>query len=55
MASVMPEHKLTQTGMDSYRVEFEDHLQRPRCIELHDQDFHAMGKQQLGDIVANCC
>jgi hypothetical protein len=55
MASVMPEHKLTQTGMDSYRVEFEDHLQRSRWIELHDQDFHAMGKQQLGDIVANCC
>ena len=55
MASVMPEYRLTQTGTDSYRVEFEDHLQRSRWIELHDQDFHAMGKQQLGDIVANTC
>jgi hypothetical protein len=55
MASVMPEHQLTQTDLDSYRVEFEDPMQRPRWIELHDQDFHAMGKQQLGDIVASPC
>ena len=55
MASVMPEYKLMQTGMDSYRVEFEDQMQRSRWIELHDQDFHAMGKQQLGDIVARPC
>lgn len=55
MASVMPEHRLTQTDLDSYRVEFADQMQRSRWIELHDQDFHAMGKQQLGDIVANPC
>jgi hypothetical protein len=36
-------------------VEFEDQTQRLRWIELHAQDFHAMGKQQLGDIVANPC
>jgi len=46
---------LTQTDLDCYRVEFKDQMQRSRWIELHDQDFHAMGKQQLGDIVANCC
>jgi hypothetical protein len=55
MASVMPEHKLTQTDADRYRVEFKDPKQRSRWIELHAQDFHAMGKQQLGDIVADPC
>ena len=54
MATVMPEHQLTQTAPDSFRVDFVDAAQRPRWIELHDQDFHAMGKKQLGDIVANC-
>jgi hypothetical protein len=55
MASVMPGHRLTQVDADSYRVEFENQTQRPRWIRLHGQDFHAMGKQQLGDIVANPC
>jgi hypothetical protein len=54
MATVMPRHKLTQTAPDSYRVDFADAAQRPRWVELHGQDFHAMGKKQLGDIVANC-
>ena len=54
LASVTPEHKLTQLDQDSYRVDFINTENRARWIELR-QDFHAMGKQQLGAIVANPC
>lgn len=53
LASLTPDHKLTQIRSDSYRIDYVDTENRPRWIEIHDQDFHAMGKQQLGDIVAN--
>jgi hypothetical protein len=53
MATVLPDHKLSQPKLDSYRVDFVDHLQRPKWIQLNGQDFHAMGKQQLGEIVAS--
>jgi len=52
LASLTPEHQLTQLDQDRYRVDFVTADQRPRWIEL-TTDFHAMGKQQLGDIVAN--
>ena len=54
LASLTPEHKLTQLGPDHYRVDFANTENKPRWIELR-QDFHAMGKQQLGAIVANPC
>ena len=53
LASLTPEHQLTQLGIDHYRVNFVTADKRLRCIELTGQDFHAMGKKQLGDIVAN--
>jgi hypothetical protein len=52
LASLTPEHKLTQLDQDRYRVDFTNTENRPRWITL-TQDFHAMGKQQLGAIVAN--
>jgi hypothetical protein len=52
LASLTPEHRLTQLDQDRYRVDFVNTEGRPRWIELR-QDFHAMGKQQLGDIVAS--
>ena len=52
LASLTPEHQLSQLDKDSYRVDFVDTQGRPRWIELR-QDFHAMGKKHLGDIVAN--
>jgi len=52
LASLTPEHKLTQLDQDSYRVDFINTENKPRWIELR-QDFHAMGKQQLGEIVAS--
>lgn len=52
LASLTPEHDLTQLDQDCYRVDFVNTEGQPRWVELR-QDFHAMGKRQLGDIVAN--
>ena len=52
LASLTPEHQLTQLDVDAYRVDFSTPDKKPRWITL-TQDFHAMGKQQLGAIVAN--
>jgi hypothetical protein len=52
LASLIPGHQLTQIEPDRYRVDFFTADQRPRWIEL-TTDFHAMGKQQLGAIVAD--
>jgi hypothetical protein len=54
LASLTPEHKLTQIDQDCYRVDFVNTKNQARWIELR-QDFHAMGKQQLGAIVADPC
>jgi hypothetical protein len=54
LASLTPEHKLTQLDQDCYRVDFVNGENKSRWITL-TQDFHAMGKQQLGAIVANPC
>jgi len=54
LASLTPDHKLTQLEQDRYRVDFVNSENKPRWIELR-QDFHAMGKQALGEIVANPC
>ena len=54
LASLTPEHRLTQIDKDRYRVDFVNTENESRWIELR-QDFHAMGKQQLGAIVANPC
>jgi hypothetical protein len=52
LASLTPDHRLTQLDTDSYRVDFLTPDKKSRWITL-TQDFHAMGKQQLGAIVAN--
>jgi hypothetical protein len=52
LATLTPEQKLTQLDQDRYRVDFVNSEGKPRWIELR-QDFHAMGKKQLGDIVAS--
>jgi hypothetical protein len=55
LATLEPKHKITQTGTDSYQVEYIGATGRPQYIQLHNQDFHALGKQQLGEIIANSC
>lgn len=52
LASVTPAHKLTEISEDKYRVDFLTPDQKSRYITL-SQDFHAMGKKHLGDIVAS--
>jgi hypothetical protein len=52
LASLTPDHKLTQLDQDRYRVDFVNAENKSRWITV-TQDFHAMGKQQLGAIVAN--
>jgi hypothetical protein len=49
-----PEQRLTQLDKDQYRVDFVNTGNKSRWIELR-KDFHAMGKQQLGAIVADPC
>jgi hypothetical protein len=53
LASLTPEHRLTQLNTDEYRIDFVNQTQQPKWIKLKNQDFHAMGKKHLGDIVAN--
>lgn len=50
LATVEPQHRLTQTDQDSFRVDFIKEG-RPRWVDLAGMDFHAMGKSYLGDIV----
>ena len=55
LASLTPEHRLTQLDKDEYRIDFLTREQKSRWLTLRNQDFHAMGKRHLGDIVANPC
>ena len=52
LATVTHDHQLTQLDQDTYRVDFLTQDSKPRWITLN-QDFHAMGKRHLGDIIAN--
>ena len=54
LASLTPEHRLTQLSPDTYRVDFKTSDNKARWVTI-GQDFHAMGKQQLGAIVENPC
>ena len=54
LASVSPDHVLTQIDQDCYRVEFSTPEKKSRYITITG-DFHAMGKKHLGDIIANHC
>lgn len=53
LASLTPDHRLTQLASDEYRVDYINREQKSRWVKLQNQDFHAMGKRQLGEIVAN--
>jgi len=53
LATVTHNQRLTQLAPDQYRVDFVAQDGKPRWIQL-EQDFHAMGKAQLGAIIDNC-
>jgi len=52
LATVTPEHKLSRLALDRYRVDFVNTQGQARWIQLN-QDFHAMCKGQLGEIIAS--
>ena len=52
MSTLTPEHKLSRVSQDQYRVDFVNTQGQARWIQLN-QDFHAMGKGQLGAIIAS--
>ena len=51
--TLTPEHDLQQLDTDYYRVDFVAADQKRYWVDLRGQDFHAMGKKQLGEIVAS--
>lgn len=53
MASVDPIHHLSQVDETTFDVRYLDHDKRLKRVQLHNVDFHAMGKKWLGEIVAN--
>lgn len=53
LASLTPEHTLTKLDTDEYRVDYVNREQKRQWITIKNQDFHAMGKRDLGDIIAN--
>ena len=52
LAAVTPETKLTQLGQDTYKIQYENSEQKQRWITIR-QDFHAMCKRDLGEIVGS--
>jgi len=52
LATVTHNQRLTQVDVDRYRVDFVAQDGKPKWLYL-TQDFHAMGKVQLGDIIDN--
>ena len=51
LASVLPEHELTQIDDDLFEIKYQDQG-KLRRVTL-SMDFHAMGKKHLGDIIAS--
>jgi hypothetical protein len=55
LASLTAGPTLTQTGQDHYKIDYFTADKKHRWINLANQDFHAMGKTQLGALVAGAC
>jgi hypothetical protein len=51
MATVMPEHTVKQKDFDKFEVSYCKN-NRGFYVNLVDQDFHAMNKKQLGELIA---
>lgn len=52
LVTVMPEQRLTQIDQDHYRLTFRRSDNRWSWIDMQRQDFHAMGKQSLMDLIS---
>lgn len=52
LATVMPEHQITQTDVDRYRIDFVRADNRLAWVEVQGIDLHVMGKRSLGTLTA---
>jgi hypothetical protein len=52
LATVTPETKLTQIDQDTYKIQYQNVEEKPRWMTIQ-QDFHAMCKRDLGEIIAS--
>lgn len=52
LVSILPDHQVVQTATDCYRINYTNSQNQSRWIDCCNQDFHAMGKRHLGDLVA---
>lgn len=52
LVSVLPDHEVVELEQDHYRINYTNSQNQKRWVNLREQDFHAMGKRHLGDIVA---
>lgn len=53
LTNIDPGHSLTQLDLDEFRIEYRTSNQKRAWITTKNMDLHAMGKTQLGEIVAN--
>jgi hypothetical protein len=53
LATVVPDHKLECVNDNTFKVCYKTSNGKLRHVTIADQDFHAMGKKHLGDIVAS--
>jgi hypothetical protein len=53
LATLLPGSQLTRLDTDSYRIDFQTPDQQQKYITVTNQDFHVMGKFQLGVMIAN--
>jgi hypothetical protein len=51
LATVMPSCKITNTGMDAYRIDWVDAQKRNRYLDIKAQDLHVMAKKSLEDMI----
>jgi len=52
LISVLPNYEIVEQSQDCYKINYTNSNNQHRWCTLQSQDFHAMGKQHLGDIVA---
>jgi hypothetical protein len=53
LASVVPDHELEYIDPDTFKVSYKTSNSMSKHVTISGQDFHAMGKKHLGDIVAS--
>ena len=53
MASVMPEHAVTELAQDFYEMRWQNQMNRPQHTGIAGVDLHVMGKRHLENLIVN--